>query len=56
MRTNRGKVGEIDLPVSEEWEESRTEAVIEGKEALYFIYHGAGGYDFLSFSLGKDED
>ena len=56
VRTNRGKVGEIDLPVSEEWEESRTEAVIEGKEALYFIYHGAGGYDFLSFSLGKDED
>ena len=51
IRTDEGKVGEITISPSKDWEESSVEVNINSTQALYFIYHGSEFVEFLSFNL-----
>lgn len=49
--SDKARLGEINISQSDDWKIHRGEVIIQGREALYFIYKGAGSIDFLSFEL-----
>lgn len=53
IRTQQGIAARMDCPKAEAWERVSTEFRAEGKDALYFVYHGTGRAELLSFSLEK---
>ncbi len=53
IATDQRQVGEIAVEGSRDWTTYQTEIEPQGIEALYFIYHGTGSVDLLSFELNS---
>lgn len=51
VATDQGKAAEICCGQSDEWRKADVDLYLEGKNALYFIYHGKGNAELLSFAL-----
>jgi arabinoxylan arabinofuranohydrolase len=53
----RSVVGNLTFPQSERWQSCRFSCTIpEGKQALFFTYHGSGSIEMMNFTIKRMEE